>query len=400
MQALLLVLAFALCQLGWAFHHLPHRRSARHRCAAPRPPYVICRAQDPYVVNAAQAWAQLRRMQEKRVGNCTVLQLDAPTFFPGLSVSATQLIIRDCYKGIYARMNKFLSNSGRCCVLLGNPEDAGVMVLCIFTSTASLHVIFCFDADQHTIMAHLHVAWIGKSVMLHYIMWLAAHEGGTVVYDRFENVGEAIMFTPTQVCKGPLHAFAKALGQRDTWYLVDGKDPGKFEFARTVLATSPDWDIWKTEVLERLKRYNGDIRCVLEKPATGVDTLDALQSAITVCSIKEARHALSISNASYITEISQRVAMIKPTQDYEYFTMGLLSEWGLVDLHRQSQVTLEHLYFVTTSDRYKGFPMQQLRLTDDKEVNDEARRIFAGMKQHVVEVDVATYVKDNYTRRT
>ncbi|KAG5175923.1 hypothetical protein JKP88DRAFT_249845 [Tribonema minus] len=168
------------------------------------------RCGDAYLINAAHAWAQLRHLKEEVVGNSTVLQLDAPTVFPGQGRSASQLMIRDAYRDLFDRMVGFLACSGECCILLGSPG-------------------------------------IGKSFMLYFIMWLVALEGGTVVYDRFDE-DKVLVFTRTHVSKGPATAFGGTLGQPDTWcVLIRGTlwTASNYPFAKTVLVSSPDYKIWK-----------------------------------------------------------------------------------------------------------------------------------------------------------
>ena len=123
------------------------------------------------------------------------------------------------------------------------------------------------------------VTGIGKSLFLYYFMWLLARAGATVVYDRRDTM--PVHYSSSRVCQGPLDSFQSMLENSDTWsvpctlcsvafrwlvccramdaiqsptfsmffdawrrYLVDGKSPRRVN-AKTVLVTSPDWDVWK-----------------------------------------------------------------------------------------------------------------------------------------------------------
>ena len=124
-------------------------------------------------------------------------------------------------------------------------------------------------------------AGIGKSLFIYYLMWKLALSGKAVIWDRRGIM--PVMFSSQGVFEGPLEAFQSKLKDPDTWYvcttclfqlnsirhslcscgwssqptlteqsphclccryLVDGKPPEN-RAAKTVLVTSPDWDIWK-----------------------------------------------------------------------------------------------------------------------------------------------------------
>jgi len=84
---------------------------------------------------------------------------------------------------------------------------------------------------------------IGKSFFGHYLFHRLAQEGKTIVYDEVNS--NPVLFCEELVsCGQDLFEFRKYLNDSNTWYIVDGHHPTKYN-ARTILVCSPQKNHYK-----------------------------------------------------------------------------------------------------------------------------------------------------------
>ena len=173
---------------------------------------------------------------------------------------------------------------------------------------------------------------IGKTLFCVFVMWHAARENRTVVWDApLDNM--QYLFTSTEVRYAPRSnlSFYKYMKNPEVWYIVDAHEPFSYP-ARTLLVTPPQRNIYKhilklpdamkvymptwtfeeleicrqelfpevsMEQMERLFRIWGGIpRTVLQRANRDPSVLkDEMESALSVCNLEVCVHAVGEMNS-------------------------------------------------------------------------------------------------------